>query len=442
MPCASWGTRSRSRAVAPMRILLVAHKYPPYALGGVEVYTQHLARALRVRHEVAVFFRHDDREGPPFAAQGGEAGGVRLRRVSCNSSGLGASVAGEFFHTFLNRAIEADFAHLVAGFQPELIHVQHVMGLSARLLPLARAAGVPVLLTLHDYWFLCSNSQLIWPDGQVCRGKAWGVNCVRCAAAARFPSPLVRWLRPALAPLFLFRDRVVRNAALAADRLIAPSHFLIERYTTAGFPASRFEYLENGIAVEEIRRFPRLSGGGALRVTFLGSLAWQKGVHVLAEAWRGLPAGAARLRIWGDPQVFPEYSTRLRGLLTGTGAELMGRIANERVGEVLADSDVVVVPSLWFENSPVVIQEARAAGVPVVASGHGALAEKVHDGVDGLLFPPGDAGALRQALQRLIEEPELLPRLRQGVQPAMDVEAHVQKLERIYEQANHPDTLL
>jgi glycosyltransferase involved in cell wall biosynthesis len=420
-----------------MKILLVAHKYPPFALGGVEVYTWHLARALQTQHEVAVFFRHDDRDGPRFAAQDEEAGGVRLRRVSCNPSGLGASVASEFLSTFLSRPIETDFACLLARFQPELIHVQHVMGLSARLLPLARAAGVPVLLTLHDYWFLCGNSQLIWPDGQVCRGKAWGVNCVSCAAAARFPSPLVRWLQPALAPLFLFRDRLVRNAALAADCLIAPSHFLIERYMTAGFPASQFEYLENGIAVEGIRRFPRLSGGGALRVTFLGSLAWQKGVHVLAEAWRGLPLGEvsdrARLRIWGDPQVFPAYSTRLRGLLAGTGAELMGRIANERVGEVLADTDVVVVPSLWFENSPVVIQEARAAGVPVLASGHGALAEKVHDGVDGLLFPPGDAGALRQALLRLVEEPELLPRLRQGVQPAMDMGEHTQRLGEIYE---------
>jgi glycosyltransferase involved in cell wall biosynthesis len=425
-----------------VKILLVAHKVPPYALGGVEVYTWHLARTLADRHQVAIFFRHDDVDGPPFAEHDQEVAGVRLRRVSHSPSGLGASVAGQFWSTFRNHGIEASFARFLEAFRPEVIHIQHVMGLSARLLPLARVSGVPVLLTLHDYWFLCGNSQLIWPDGQVCRGKACGANCVRCAAAARFPSPLVRWLRPGLAPLFLYRDQVVKQAARAADRLIAPSHFLIERYTAAGYPGSRFAYLENGIPVNEIRRFPRLAGGGALRVTFLGSLAWQKGVHVLAEAWKGLPPDVARLRIWGDPLQFPEYSNRLRGSLAGTGAELMGRIANERVGEILADSDVVVVPSLWFENSPVVIQEARAAGLPVVASAQGALAEKVHDGIDGLLFPPGDAGALRQALQRLITEPELLPRLRRGVQPALDIGAHVRELERIYEQADHPDTLL
>jgi glycosyltransferase involved in cell wall biosynthesis len=98
----------------------------------------------------------------------------------------------------------------------------------------------------------------------------------------------------------------------------------------------------------------------------------------------------------------------------------------------MADSDVIVVPSVWYENSPVVIQEARAAGVPVVASGHGALTEKVRHDVDGLLFPPGDVVALRQALWRLVDEPDLLPRLRQNIPPPMDMDRHVQELEALY----------
>jgi glycosyltransferase involved in cell wall biosynthesis len=200
--------------------------------------------------------------------------------------------------------------------------------------------------------------------------------------------------------------------------------------------------LENGIPAQEIGSQPRQPGTGTLRVTFLGSLAWQKGVHLLAEAWRGLPPGAGRLRIWGDPAIFPEYSARVRRLLDATGAEMMGRVPNDRVGEVLADSDVVVVPSLWYENSPVVVQEARAAGVPVVAARHGALVEKVRDGVDGSLFTPGDAGALRQVLLRLAGEPGLLARLRLGVPPAMGLGEHVEKLEQIYEQVGHSDPVL
>jgi glycosyltransferase involved in cell wall biosynthesis len=113
---------------------------------------------------------------------------------------------------------------------------------------------------------------------------------------------------------------------------------------------------------------------------------------------------------------------------------MMGRIPNERVGEALADSDVIVVPSLWYENSPVVIQEARAVGIPAVVSGHGALVEKVRDGVDGLYFPPGDVDALREKLQKLLDDPGLQARLREHVPAPMDMRAHVERLETIYEQ--------
>lgn len=415
-----------------MRILLVSHKYPPHALGGVEVYTHNLAQALQARHQVAVFFRHDEPQAVPFAFEDREEDGLLVRQVSCKPKGLAASVAGEFFGTFLNRSIEDSFSQFVRLFRPDLIHVQHVMALSARLLPLAAQTGLPVVLTLHDYWFLCANSQLIWPDGQICQGKAGGMNCVRCAAAARFPSPLVRWLRPGLAPLFLIRDRIVGEAARQAHWFISPSRFLIDRYVQAGFPADRFSYLENGIRTDRIQSVAWQPRQGPLRVTFLGSLAWQKGAHVLAEAFAGLPEGAARLRIWGDPALFPDYVQRVQALLPPTGAELMGRVPNEWVGQVLADSDVVVVPSLWYENSPVVIQEARAAGVPVVTSGHGALAEKVRDGVDGLHFAPGDAQALQRVLQRLLDEPELLPALRAGIAEPTDMGDHVRQLETEY----------
>ena len=416
-----------------MRILLVSHKYPPYSLGGVEVYTHNLAQALCAYHQVAVFYRHDDGDGVPFVEHDEDLDGVLSRRVSYNASGLAASVAGGFLETFLNRQIEHSFARFVAQFQPDLIHIQHVMALSARLLHLARECGVPVLLTLHDYWLICGNSQLIWPDAQTCRGKRWGMNCVRCAAAARFRAPLVHWLRPALAPLFLYRDRVVKQAALQADQFISPSQFLIDRYVAEGFPAHRFLYLENGIAADCIRQFSWQPSAGPLRVTFLGSLAWQKGVHVLVDAFNGLANGVARLRVWGDPAVFPDYAGKLREMSSHPDIQFMGRIANDRVGEVLADSDVMVVPSLWYENSPVVIQEARAAGVPVIASGHGALAEKVHHGVDGLHFPPGNAAALAHVLQQIVAKPELLSRLRENLPTPMDMEEHVRVLQELYQ---------
>jgi len=389
-----------------MKILLVAHKYPPFSVGGTEVYSRNLAEELARRGNIVLVYFRSDFDHRPFAAREETLNNIRLHRVSAPLVGYRSLPPIEFYRTFLNPAIERDFANFLARERPDVVHFQHVMALSARLIPIARRMDFPVVLTLHDYWFLCSNSQFIWPDARICRDKALGLNCARCALA-RIRSPLTRLLRPIVAPLFVIRDALVRRSALKADCLIAPSRFLIERYVRAGFPSERFIYLEHGIDVERIRRYPRRpSADGRVRFTYLGALAWQKGVHVVVEAFRGIPAEKAVLRIYGDPTVFPKYAAHLRQLANPANTLLEGPIPNEDVGRVLAETDVVVVPSLWYENSPVVIQEAFAAGVPVMASSLGALTEKVQHGINGWLCPPGDSDSWRKSLLMVVEHPE------------------------------------
>jgi glycosyltransferase involved in cell wall biosynthesis len=423
-----------------VKILLVVHQYPPFNMGGTEVYTRNLAAELhRCGCDVVLYFRADF-NGRPFATCDETIDGVRARRVSAPLVGWRSLPLIEFYRTFLNPAIERDFAAFLTREQPDVVHFQHVMALSARLIPIARRMGFPVVLTLHDYWFLCSNSQLIWPDAQVCRGKALGLNCARCALAARARTSLMQPLRPIAVPLLQVRDALVRQAGLKANLLIAPSHFLIQQYVKAGFPADRFVYLENGIDVERIRRYPhRPPVDGRVRFTYLGSLAWQKGVHVAVEAFRGIPADKAVLRIYGDPTVFPEYTAHLHQLADPTNTFFEGVVPNEEVGRVLAETDVVVVPSLWYENSPVVIQEAFAAGVPVVASQLGALIEKVQDGC-GVLCAPGDVGAWHKTLLSTIDRVVQAEAPFDNPPEVMTIERQAALLEQIYKdiQSNRP----
>jgi glycosyltransferase involved in cell wall biosynthesis len=241
-----------------------------------------------------------------------------------------------------------------------------------------------------------------------------------------------------IAPAFQLRDALVRGAALRADRWIAPSHFLTEQYVKAGFPAERFVRLENGIDVERIRRYPHeSSAGGAMRFTYLGSLAWQKGVHIVIQAFRGIPAEKAVLRIHGDPTVFPDYAASLKQLADPANTSLEGAVPNEEVGRVLAETDVLVVPSLWYENSPMVIQEAFAAGVPVLAAQLGALSEKVRHNVDGWLCPAGDVAAWREAILSLAEHPERVKQWRDRVPVPLTVQEHATLLQDIYQRARY-----
>lgn len=418
-----------------MRIALVVHKFPPASVGGTEIYTLNLARELSRRgHEVFVFYR---RCGKTLLREIAweEREGFRTCRVSRAYNPESTTLFAQFLDTFFNPDVERFFERFLEEARPDIIHFQHLMSLSFRLTTQARQWGFPALLTLHDYWFLCSNSQFIWPNARICRGKALGLNCARCALA-RIRSPLTRLLRSIVAPLFVIRDALVRRAALQTDRLIAPSRFLIEQYVQAGFPSDRFIYLENSVDVERIRRYPRRpAADGRMRFTYLGALAWQKGVHVVVEAFRGIPAEKAVLQIYGDPTVFPEYAAYLRQLADPANTFFEGPIPNEEVGRVLAETDVVVVPSLWYENSPVVIQEAFAAGVPVIASCLGALKEKVQHGISGWLCLPGDIDSWRNSLLTVTEHPEQWWETRSHLPQPTTLQEHSSKLEKVYYEA-------
>lgn len=150
-----------------------------------------------------------------------------------------------------------------------------------------------------------------------------------------------------------------------------------------------------------------------LRLGYLGQLAPHKGVGILIEALRYLPGAPVRVYVYGDPRAHAGYADELKRL-AGDDARIVfrGAYRHEQVYDLLAELDAIVVPSVWYENAPFVIQEAQAAHVPVLASRLGGMRELVTDEADGLLFSPGDARDLARQLRRLLDEPTLLERLR------------------------------
>jgi glycosyltransferase involved in cell wall biosynthesis len=229
-----------------------------------------------------------------------------------------------------------------------------------------------------------------------------------------------------------YRHRLLHRVLTNAASLIAPTEFVRETYRQLGAPVDRVRVIPHGIAVPAALPAAPPRSTDALRVAYVGGLAWQKGVHVVIEAVNGLPAQAVQLSVYGDTAAFPDYVAELKQLAQHPQIQFMGRAAHAEIWQVLRQADVVVVPSLWYETASLIIQEAFAAGVPVIASNLGALRERVHDDVDGLLVTPGDPAAWRAALQRCAAEPELLPRLRQGIRPVRSMDEHVVDLEALY----------
>jgi glycosyltransferase involved in cell wall biosynthesis len=230
-----------------------------------------------------------------------------------------------------------------------------------------------------------------------------------------------------------YRNRLLRRVLNKAAWLIAPTEFVRVTYRQLGVPTDRMRVIPHGIEVpaELPAERPRLTE--TLRVAYIGGLAWQKGVHVVIEAVNGLSARTVQLSIYGDTTAFPGYVTELKQLAHHPQIHFAGRLARTELWRVLRETDVIVVPALWYETSSLIIQEAFAAGVPVIASSLGALRERVRDNFDGLLVAPGDSAAWRAALHRCATEPELLPRLRQGIRPVRTMAEHLSDLEALFD---------
>jgi glycosyltransferase involved in cell wall biosynthesis len=338
----------------------------------------------------------------------------------------------QYWHTFRDAAVESDFGHFLGEVRPEIIHFQDVQGVSARLLEMAQ--GRPRLVTLHDYWFFCFNSQLVRPDQQVCGGPKLGWNCVDCATV-RTHLRKYRWLRPLVALPLAYRNHYLRRTVEQVDLLITPSDFVRQQYIHQGFPGERIITIPNGLDRERLVEAPGTplpSPSARPHFGFIGSIGWHKGVHVLVEAFNQLSPRAA-LTVYGNPDVFPDYAAKVRAMVRHPHVRFAGQLDYRSVGGVLQQLDCLIVPSGCCESFSMVIQEAFAMGVPVVASRIGALPEKVIDGLTGRLFKPGDSADLAEVLRELIAQPQQLTAFRRNIRPGPSIQEHSQQMVGIYE---------
>lgn len=389
-----------------------------------------LATELARRHEVAIFCGEDDPAHPPEADETWE--GLRLRRI-CVGPAAGAGLYQRAVARFHNPKAEQAFERFLATFRPDVVHVHHLFKLSGGLIAIARRHGVRVVVTLHDYWFICDNAQLLYGSRVPCRGPRGGLHCAFCMSVEA-GSSWQRHLAILGVPLYLQRTRYLRQALSTADRVIAPSRYVRDRLRSAGIPLEHCQVLYSGTADGWLSDRPRAGRHDLLRLGYLGTIAPHKGVDLLLRAFLRLPAGRAELHIHGDAHACPDYLKQLQEMAGGAAVRFHGAYDRSSLAQVLANLDLVVVPSIWPENAPATIQEALMAGVPVLAADTGGLPEFVAHEESGLLFRAGDVDALEAALRRPLGEPELIARWARAINPPKTMRQYVSEVERIYEE--------
>jgi glycosyltransferase involved in cell wall biosynthesis len=290
-----------------------------------------------------------------------------------------------------------------------------------------------VVLTLNDYWLLCDNATLLRPDGELCTESLRG-ECTSCLR--RHPLLAERWSEPDAESRWraAARARLERHRAdlAAAHVVVAPSRFLARQFERAGMRAgANCEILLYGYP--GARHPPRRRDPASkLRVGFVGGIYASKGVHVLVRAFRHLAGEPVGLSVHGHLDWFPTYAAQLRAEAAGLDVTFAGGFARGDVERVLAGLDLLVVPSIWYENMPITIYEARRHGIPVVVTDLGGMAEAVEHGVTGLTFPRGDDVALAERIRSLVRDPALYDRLARTRPHVPTLEEVVDRLEQLY----------
>jgi glycosyltransferase involved in cell wall biosynthesis len=417
--------------MAKTRVLYVVHNHPSLFPGGAETYALELFERLRDSDEIEPLLvarigrnrmPEGGRPGTPFSTIDGEPDQYFLFTENDRLDG--------FLMTSRDKSLYAThFAEFLRTYKPDVVHFQHTSFIGYDAISTARRVlpEAPIVYTLHEYIPICyREGQLLrtpHKDEELCL-KASPRRCHEC-----FPEiPKQN---------FFLRERFIKAHFENVDLFIAPSRFLLQRYVDWGIPPGRIIFEDYGrrpavkLAETDAER-PRN------RFAFFGQLNPYKGVETLLTAMVsvGERQPDAHLYLHGANLELQssEFQEKFAMLLDEAAANITfkGPYQTSNLPRAMQEVDWVVVPSLWWENSPLVIQEAFMHGRPVICSDIGGMAEKVTDGVSGLHFDVGDPDSLAATIEQAATEEGLWERLRDGIPHVLTVDEHVSNLTRIY----------
>lgn len=396
-------------------------------MGGGELAAYNLFRSYRTHPDVdAAFFLAHHKSGH------GTTGRISPRRP--DEYLWDQTVRDWFLMKAANRdALGADFADLIRHLKPSVVHINHYVQLGLEYIKFIKRIdpSIKIILTLHEFVAICLNrgKMIKTADDRLCFQET-PMDCSRC-----FPEhePESFWLRKRRYMSY-FED---------VDQFVAPSEFLRQRYIDWGIAPERIVTIENGqVRRDPLTPRPLPEGGTRNRFGFFGQISPFKGLHMLLQALSTLPESERRrlvlevhgTNLGGQPEDFQEMIRALRGPLEREGVlEWGGPYEPFQLAHRMAGVDWVVVPSLWWENSPMVIQEAFTFGRPVVGADIGGMAEKITDGVNGVHVAVGNRKAWSQALLQLATDGGAWDRLRAGIRPPLShaecADAHLRLLD-------------
>lgn len=421
-----------------MKVLNVTFSYAPDPIGGTEVYVADVCRELEAGGVKTV-----------IAAPGDDAAsylldGLHVQRFPFQSKpdsldamyGRGDVLAADAFEAVLDAE------------QPDIVH-QHALtpACSGELVARAQARNLPVVFTYHTPTVSCQRGTMVRWGSEVCDGRLDVRQCTACTlhglGLSRTVSRMVAsapeavgdaiasaglsgggWTALRMSGLMKHRHDEIRRVLTSVDRVVVLAAWVGDLLRGNGLPEHRLVRAPHGVA--RVARAPRTAWDAKyVRVAHLGRLDANKGTRLLIEALLTIPDARVTLDIFGITQTDADRQEleNIRALTAGDGRiRFLPPLDHAAITTHLAGFDAVAVPSQLLETGPLVVLEAFAAGVPVIGSALGGIAEHIKHGIDGWLVEPyHSVDAWRSVLRQCADEPQFLQALREGIAPPRSI---------------------
>lgn len=381
-----------------MNILMTLHNFFPEKIQGAEwVCIQQIRELLKRGHKVGLFYAGNTPVSKNQLAENGLEG-LELFRVAF------LNTKAQILLSVRKPKVRRRFETVVDIFSPDVIIYHHLVRLSLDLPLLGWQRNILSVYYLHDFYLICPSYSLLRPDNRICSGGGL-LKCARCLYESRvgrfavfFPLPVLFAL-----PFLFIRNQLITRLLHRVALFVSPSQFLVKKMAEHGLPAERCVVIQNGTQRPKNLSPPALTE--RIRFGFIGGIHKKKGIETLQKAFQGdlgknlvIRGFASDRKLERFRRNHPEFQATLE-------------LFNSDKTSFYDNIDVLVVPSIWYENQPTVIIEAYQFGKPVVCSDIGGMKEMVHHNITGLLFKPGDADDCRENILYLLNNPSEVARL-------------------------------
>ena len=440
------------------------HVFFPSHFYGTETYTLELAKALvKYGHDVVIL------TATPYGEEGaGEIHSIyEYDGLTVHCVDLNLKPHTRFRETYYRPDLYTTLRDIVAEIDPDIVHITHLINHTSTLLEVLRDARIPTVGTLTDFFGMCLNNKLERFDGSPCLGpNGNSTNCLSCYLKLAVKFPGRRFLSPFIKNGFSVEiaSRVlhyvtkfprIRKSSLAGhvldvtcradtlrhlygiyDSMIAPTDFLFDAYAANRFYPDKLKKINFGINLDLVKGYqaPRKKTDSIVRFGYIGQITHHKGVDLLVKAYLGLKGDNRSLVLYGPSDQDRPYMDRLHQLSSGTNhIEFRDTFPGEELASRLSELDVLVIPSRWYENSPLVLLYALSTRTPVIVTDVKGMVEFVRDGFNGHTFKKESVGQLTAIMQGMIDNPKSIERLSRNASYLKDVSDHAGEVLRIYE---------